>query len=114
MLCFPLRWLLPAGLLLTVPSVQAQSSAEGSSPSPTLQYRSVFTGYRGFNDQPVASWTEVNATVDKIGGWRAYAKEAGQPEPTGERAVPAPADQRVKGDTSTSMPGSHSEHGGKP
>lgn len=114
MLSFPLRWLLAAGLLLTITSVQAQSNPGGSAPSPTLQYRSVFAGYRGFNDQPVAPWSEVNDTVGKIGGWRVYAKEARQPEPTDTNAVPAPTDQGTKGDTPKRMPGSHMGHGGKP
>jgi hypothetical protein len=39
-------------------------------------YRSAFSGYRGFADQPVAPWRESNDTVGRIGGWRTYAREA--------------------------------------
>ncbi len=45
-----------------------------------LHYNSVFTGYQAFNDQPVAPWRTTNDTVEKIGGWRAYAKEAALPD----------------------------------
>ncbi len=45
----------------------------------TFSYRSVFDGYQPFTDQKVLPWKETNATVEKIGGWRAYAKEAAEP-----------------------------------
>jgi hypothetical protein len=47
-----------------------------------LPYRSVFDGYQPFTDQKVLPWKETNATVEKIGGWRAYAKEAAEPAAT--------------------------------
>jgi len=37
---------------------------------------SAFDGYRPMNDQPVLDWRENNAQVGRIGGWRAYAREA--------------------------------------
>lgn len=43
-------------------------------------YRSAFLGYRPFADQAVQPWRASNETVEKIGGWQAYAREAaGQP-----------------------------------
>jgi hypothetical protein len=53
-------------------------------------YRSAFDGYRGFTDEKSVPWREANETVGRIGGWRAYAKEAQQPS---------------KPDTTASQPG---------
>jgi hypothetical protein len=40
-------------------------------------------------------WAQANETVNRIGGWRAYAREAQTPEPAaappGARVAPAPA-----------------------
>lgn len=83
---------------------QAQSKPEVAA-TVVLPYRSVFDGYKKFDDQPVASWTQTNATVEKIGGWRVYAKEARQPdssENTDKTPMPNPKS------------GAHDGHGGKP
>ena len=37
---------------------------------------SAFSTYQTFVDEPVANWKSANNTVGRIGGWRAYAKEA--------------------------------------
>lgn len=47
-----------------------------------LRYESVFARYRSYRDEKTGSWREANETVDRIGGWRAYAKEAQQPDST--------------------------------
>ncbi len=119
MLSFSLRWAvvaaaLPIGLYFTAASAQAQSDPNGSATTPTLQYRSVLEQYRGFKDQPVTSWTEVNDTVGKIGGWRVYAKEARQPDPAAGNAATATTDKDTKSEPTKSMPGSPMNHGGKP
>ena len=48
-----------------------------------LQYKSAISGYQVYADQEVLPWREANDRVGRIGGWRAYAKEAatGQPAP---------------------------------
>ncbi|MBC7705609.1 MAG: hypothetical protein H7274_16895 [Rhodoferax sp.] len=59
-----------------------------------MPYRSVFDSYQPFADQKVLPWKETNATVEKIGGWRAYAKEAAEPvaqDPQAPAASPAPS-----------------------
>ena len=49
---------------------------------PKVSYNSAFTQYRSLgNDKPI-SWREANDTVTRIGGWRVYAREAQQPDPT--------------------------------
>jgi len=107
------RWLVPVGLVLTMPLVHAQPSPESagsagaaSKAAPAdsaLHYRSVFDQYRGFVEQPVVSWREANDTVERIGGWRAYAAEAAKSE------APDPADK-----STAAKPGSHAGHGVKP
>ena len=121
MLSFSLRWAvvaaaLPIGLYFTAASAQAQSASGEAkpTPTPTLQYRSALEQYRGFKDQPVTSWAEVNDTVGKIGGWRVYAKEARQPDSAAANAVTTTTDKDAKGEPIKSMPGSPMNHGGKP
>jgi hypothetical protein len=82
------RWLVPAGLLLDVTSLQAQSNLTTRQPDPNdpsvvvpaAQYRSGFDGYRYLRDEPVLSWKESNDLVGRIGGWRVYAREAAPAE----------------------------------
>ncbi len=62
-----------------------------------LRYESVFARYKSYRDEKIGVWRAANETVDGIGGWRAYAKEAQQPDP----AVPANANP-------------HAGHGAKP
>jgi hypothetical protein len=52
-----------------------------------LAYVSVLGQYQAYAEQKVTSWPQANATVQGIGGWRAYAKEiateAATPQPRG-------------------------------
>lgn len=88
---FPLRSLpLAAALLPVIALAQAQA------PAAPAAWRSAFEGYQPFADAPIASWRESNDTVGRIGGWRAYAREAqgdepAQAAPGGGSAQPAAA-----------------------
>lgn len=53
--------------------------AEPAAAVPPLAYRSTFKGYRRHAEQTPGSWRELNEQVARIGGWRAYAKEAQEP-----------------------------------
>lgn len=94
MYSFPLHRFMPVGLAVVLPMAFAQPGAAPATPDRsssasapvTLSYRSAFTDYRAYSEQPVASWRDANDKVNQIGGWRAYAREASQPEP-----VTAPA-----------------------
>lgn len=46
---------------------------------PPLYDLSTFTHYQRFSDQPLLPWREANDAVEKIGGWRFYAREATLP-----------------------------------
>lgn len=93
--------LLRAAGLLVLPAVLAlpalaqpagAASAEPMGQERPLPYRSALDGYRPFADQTVGPWTESNATVGQIGGWRAYAREAqgGQAAPVNGPAGASP------------------------
>jgi hypothetical protein len=59
-----------------------------------LRFSSTLRSYRGFIDEPIASWREANDTVLRIGGWQAYGRESREalraPAPPAPRAA-APA-----------------------
>lgn len=66
----------------------AASPSEPKSPDPLdpnasvplAMHRSALASYRtALPDVPVAGWKEVNDRVARIGGWRAYAREAAAP-----------------------------------
>ena len=56
---------------------------------PVVVYRSVLSGYRSFRDEKVSSWQESNDNVARIGGWRAYAREARESGAAPRAAPPA-------------------------
>lgn len=59
---------------------------------PPVQHRSAMSGYRPLAEAPVGSWKEANERVNRIGGWRVYAREATQPaSPSESAAQPASA-----------------------
>lgn len=65
-------------LMLSASFGFAQSTSPVETPTPS--YRSVFSQYKAFDEQDVATWRKTNETVEKVGGWRVYAKEARQPD----------------------------------
>ena len=42
-----------------------------------VQYHSPIQTYQHYRPTPVQPWSASNQTVQDVGGWRAYAKEAG-------------------------------------
>ncbi|MCU0923670.1 MAG: hypothetical protein MUF16_25655 [Burkholderiaceae bacterium] len=72
------------------PATSTASNADPLQPDaavPPVVYTSPLARYRIARDVEVGSWREANDTVTRIGGWRAYARQASQPE----APVPAPA-----------------------
>jgi hypothetical protein len=53
----------------------------------TVNYTSPIADYQPFVDGKITSWKAANDKVGQIGGWRAYAKEAQQPDNT---STPSP------------------------
>ena len=83
--CFytPLKWL----ALLAWPLASAAQTQAVPVP---ITFKSVFEGYQPFTDDPAGRWRQANDTTARIGGWRAYAKEAAGTAPE-KPAQPAPA-----------------------
>jgi hypothetical protein len=67
-----------AGAIVLAPTATAQPSAsKPTTAEPSAgPYRSAFSGYRRYGDEPVVPWKQANDEVGRIGGWKAYAKEA--------------------------------------
>lgn len=47
---------------------------------PPVQYQSPLKRFRTLADEQPKSWKDANDNVERIGGWRAYAKEAANPD----------------------------------
>ena len=90
---------------ILVPALLAGAAAAAEPPP-----ASAFDGYRPYADQPVAPWARSNATVGRIGGWRAYAREAsGEAEaPTAQPPAAAASAPMPRG--AASSPGQPHAH----
>ena len=91
-------WPSIALVALASTSVYAQTSASVppaaavSKPAAPLAFSSAFEGYQPYTDEKTANWRQANDNTARIGGWRAYAKEAAEPAPaTAPSLVPSPA-----------------------
>jgi hypothetical protein len=85
-------------LIAAAPFTHAQQVPIAADVPPTTQkadtpaFGSALDGYRPYSEEKIVSWKEANDMTARIGGWRAYAKEA-----SGAEAVPAePAAANVK------------------
>ncbi|HSV50721.1 MAG TPA: hypothetical protein VLJ57_01290 [Burkholderiaceae bacterium] len=90
----PVRWL-AIFWSLTAVTVYAQTvaSPSGTSTAPStasaITYQSALEGYQPYRDEKIKPWKESNDTVGRVGGWRAYAKEAAEPASQGNTAPAA-------------------------
>jgi hypothetical protein len=115
--------LLLAAWLAASPLAHAQDQPMAGKPDPSnpmavvpaSTYSSPLARYRPAGETKLGSWQEVNETVTRIGGWRAYAREASQPEPAGPPGASHPAPAAAPAPArAASMPtpghGSHGKH----
>ena len=66
--------------------------ADPASPVPATKHESAFTGYRGFREEPLAPWRDVNDEVARAGGHIGIVGGAGRIGPgTGSPAAKPPA-----------------------
>ncbi|MEC5213885.1 asparagine N-glycosylation enzyme membrane subunit Stt3 [Polaromonas sp. CG_9.5] len=79
--------LLVVSLWATQASAQVSASTPSNiaSPAATEQaavpaYRSALEGYQRYTEEKTVNWKDANDATARIGGWRAYAKEASQPQ----------------------------------
>jgi hypothetical protein len=109
------RWLLPAMLALASataaadgphqqsPTPRLADPLDATAPVPPLAYRSTLRAYRRIDQDSALAWREANDQVGRIGGWRAYAREANAPEAdAGAAAAPGPG--------ATATPPAHGMH----
>ena len=109
-----------AAMLAGPPVVQSQTpapiSAQAAAASDTEPSgsRLAFEGYRAHTDEQIRDWKHANDEVGRIGGWRAYAREASAPDsprrdadkassarkPERENPPPGPASNRLRGPSS--------------
>jgi hypothetical protein len=78
-------------LALAAASTCGTAMAQGTAAATPPPYRSALEGYKPFADEKVAPWAQSNATVGRIGGWRAYAREASEGQSPAEPATQPPA-----------------------
>ncbi|MDP2818903.1 MAG: hypothetical protein Q8O29_11650 [Polaromonas sp.] len=80
-----------AGLSLTLAGAAIGQTPAVVAPA-AAEFRSALESYRPYTEEKTASWKEANDTVGRIGGWRAYAKEAQQTQ------LPSPPSAASKSD----------------
>lgn len=95
---------LAAGLAATL-----GGAALAQAPAPDARtargFQSALEGYQPYTDEKIAPWKEANDSVGRIGGWRAYAREAQQAQ-QGQQAPAAPG--------AAAQPDPHAGHGKPP
>lgn len=95
------RLVVPTCMLLASASYAQRNpvlpAPPAASPTP-LKFDSVLTRYKPMTDQKLGAWREANDTVARVGGWRAYLKDAQTPDvmaPGAVTNVPAAPDLAV-------------------
>jgi hypothetical protein len=80
--------------LFLIPIATASYVLSGSTMAQiTVSYTSPIADYQPFVDEKTTPWRSSNDKVGQIGGWRAYAKEAQQPDNT---PTPSPNSAPIK------------------
>lgn len=115
------HWLVPAVLSVALSgaslSAEAQSASAGRRPDPldaraavppAIHDSTLSRARRASVEDPSISWREANDTTARIGGWRAYAREAQQPDAAGP-ALPAGESRQAE----RPRPGGTAPGGGK-
>lgn len=73
-------WAMIACIVIGINFGQANAArpdpADANTANPPTIYQSPFADYRPLGEDKNTPWKDANDTVGKIGGWRAYAREA--------------------------------------
>jgi hypothetical protein len=83
--------LLSAAQAQATPAARSHDPLDAKATVPPVVHRSSLAGYRAGGETQPVPWKQANDTVTRIGGWRAYAREATAAE------VPASAPARPAG-----------------
>lgn len=105
-------------LLFATLTAQVLPAANAATPDPldpkasvpALSYESSFSQYRRLGDEKPVSWRDANDTVTRIGGWRAYAREAQQPDPASASKPPDATPAAKPSEPAKPMPAGHGGH----
>lgn len=67
------RFIVIAAIAALAPHAAAQQqakpqAADPAAPAPAAKYESAFSGYRGYREEPLATWRDVNDEVARAGG----------------------------------------------
>jgi len=65
----------------TAPVAPMPQEKAPTSQAASVPFQSAFDGYKPYTDEKTGNWKDANDLTARIGGWRAYAKEAAQTEP---------------------------------
>ena len=71
----------------STPASARAEPADPNAPVPAALYVSPLRAYQGFAEPQVAPWRDTKVLVRQRGGWRAYAREAREPD------APKPAER---------------------
>ena len=90
-----LRWVaitvVMAPLLAPMPSEARPDPLDANAPVPPLSRQSSLSTPLPLGEAAVGSWRDANDTVNRIGGWRAYAREAPRSPASSTLQAPVPA-----------------------
>jgi hypothetical protein len=108
-----------AALAALIAAAPAPAAAQAATPAgavaassdATPHYRSALDGYRPFGDVAVQPWRESNDRVARIGGWKAYLREAQGAPAQPAASAPDAADPRPqRSPDADSTPRGHMHH----
>ena len=88
---FLLAAMVAGGVCNSISAFAAADPTDAQSAVAPLKYQSPFRDYRVLGDDKRIPWKDANDEVARIGGWRAYAREAQQPAPDKPAAETPPA-----------------------
>lgn len=92
-----LPWLAALAVACALPAAAQPAKArpdpaDPQASAPPLSHRSALADYRkAAADAPATAWRDANDAVERIGGWRAYAREAAASAPAASAPAPSAA-----------------------
>ncbi len=74
-------WATTAAFAQNAPAAQAPQKKAPSAQVAPATFQSTLDSYKPYTEEKTGNWKEANELTARIGGWKAYAKEAAQTEP---------------------------------
>ena len=87
-----LAWVLLLGPLAALAQTGARPDpTDPRLSTPTHAAESAFAGYRGFRDEPLTPWREVNDEVRRLGGHAGHVRDAEPTKPAADKPASSAA-----------------------